>query len=312
VRQIGHGGMGVVYEAEAVGGSDRFAIKILDREFTRDAAVVARFAREGRAASAAASEHIVRVLDGGTEAGCPFLVMELLRGEDLGKRLRRERTLPVGDAVHVVEQVLRGLSAAHRQGVVHRDLKPDNVLLVERDGDASFAKIVDFGMSKIERPAGGTAPVVLTRRGVVLGTPLYMSPEQARAAPDLDARSDLYSTGAILFECLAGRPPQVGPTYEQILIAICTKDAPDVRRFRPDVPRELAALVDKALAREPDARFQTADAMLEALAAVPRGRTEADPRVLRRRATIRMIVAAVVAMLVGAIVTLLAVELVGK
>jgi serine/threonine protein kinase len=306
--------MGVVYEAEAVSGGERgerFAIKILDREWTRDSAVVARFAREGRAASAAASEHIVRVLDGGTEAGCPYLVMELLRGEDLGKRLRRERTLPIDVANHVVEQVLRGLSAAHRCGVVHRDLKPDNVLLVARGGDPTFAKIVDFGMSKIERPAGGTAPVVLTRRGVVLGTPLYMSPEQARAAPDLDARSDLYSAGAMLFECLAGRPPHVGPTYEQILIAICTVDAPDVRRFRPEVSRELAAFVAKALAREPDARFQTADAMLEALVAVA-SVPGADPGVLRRRARARMIVMGVIAMLVGAIVTLLAVELVGK
>ncbi len=303
--------MGVVYEAEALSGPERFAIKILDREWTRDTSVVARFAREGRAASAAASEHIVRVLDGGTEAGCPYLVMELLQGEDLGKRLRRQRTLPIDESLHILEQILRGLSAAHRQRVVHRDLKPDNVLLVEQGGDPLFAKIVDFGMSKIERPAGGTAPVVLTRRGVVLGTPLYMSPEQARAAPDLDARSDLYSAGAILFECLAGRPPQVGPTYEQILIAICTKDAPDVRRYRPEVSRELAAFVARALGREPEARFQTADAMLEALALVARN-PAADPRVLRRRARARMIVAAVVAMLVGALVTLLAVALVGK
>jgi serine/threonine-protein kinase len=303
--------MGVVYEAEALSGTERFAIKILDREFSRDASVVARFAREGRAASAAASEHIVRVLDGGTEGGCPYLVMELLRGEDLGKRLRRQRTLPIDESLHILEQVLRGLAAAHRQGVVHRDLKPDNVLLVEQDGDPCFAKIVDFGMSKIERPAGGTAPVVLTRRGVVLGTPLYMSPEQARAAPDLDARSDLYSAGAILFECLAGRPPQVGPTYEQILIAICTNDAPDVRRYRPEVSRELAAFVAKSLAREPDARYPTADAMLEALRLVARS-PAADPRVLKRRATARMIVAGVVAMLVGALVTWLAVALVGK
>lgn len=303
--------MGVVYEAEGVTGAERFAIKILDREWTRDASVVARFAREGRAASAAASEHIVRVLDGGTEAGCPYLVMELLQGEDLGKRLRRRRVLPIDEALHILEHVLRGLSAAHRHGVVHRDLKPDNVLLVDQDGDPCFAKIVDFGMSKIERPAGGTAPVALTRRGVVLGTPLYMSPEQARAAPDLDARSDLYSAGAILFECLAGRPPQVGSTYEQILISICTRDAPDVRRYRPEVSRELAAFVARALAREPDGRYQTADAMLQALALVARS-PAADPAVLRRRATARMIVAAVVAMLVGAIVTLLAVALVGK
>ncbi len=232
-------------------------------------------------------------------------------GKDLGKLLRRQRTLPVKVAIHVLEQVLRGLSAAHRQGVVHRDLKPDNVLLLQRDGDPHFAKIVDFGMSKIERPAGGTAPVVLTRRGVVLGTPLYMSPEQSRAASDLDARSDLYSAGAMFFECLTGRPPHVGPTYEQILIAICTTDAPDVRRFRPEVSRELAAFVRRALSREPDDRFQTADEMLEALQAVAQA-PSADPGMLQRRARTRMILMGVVAMVVGAIVTLLAVALVGK
>ncbi len=313
VRTLGHGGMGVVYEAEAVAGAvgaagreTRFAIKILDREFTRDQAVVARFAREGRAASAAASDHIVRVLDGGTEDGCPFLVMELLEGEDLGKRLRRERTLPIADALHVTEHVLRGLSAAHAQRVVHRDLKPDNVLLVRRGDDPCFAKIVDFGMSKIDRPPGGTVPVVLTRRGVVLGTPLYMSPEQARGSRDLDGRSDLYSTGAMLFECLTGRPPHVGPTYEQILIAICTDDPPDVRRFRPEASRELAAFVARSLAREPEDRFPTAEVMLEALAALTR-LPSTDPAVLRRRRTARLVVSAVVATLAGAIVTLLAV-----
>ena len=299
----------MVYEAQALASGEHFAVKVLDREWARDAEVVARFAREGRAASAAASPHIVEVIDGGTEDGCPYLVMELLLGEDLGKRLRRERTLAVDDALHVVLQVLVGLSAAHGQGVVHRDLKPDNVLLTERDGDPSFAKLVDFGMSKIVPRAGGTAPVVLTRRGLVLGTPLYMSPEQARAASNLDARSDLYSAGAMLFECLAGRPPHVGPTYEQILIAICTEDAPDVRRFRPEVSTELAALVAKALGREPDSRFQSAEAMLEALSAVA-GAPQTDPRVLARQARVRLLVAMGIAAVAGAIVTLLAAAIV--
>jgi serine/threonine protein kinase len=308
--------MGVVYEAEAIAGGERFAVKVLDREWTKDTAVVSRFAREGRAATAAANDHIVRVLDGGTEDGCPYLVMELLQGEDLGKRLRKQRTLPIDVALRVADQVLSGLQAAHAHGVVHRDLKPDNVFLIhEKRGsdDADFAKIVDFGMSKIERAQGGTAPIALTRRGVILGTPLYMSPEQARAAPDLDARSDLYSLGAMIFECLAGRPPHVGPTYEQILIAICTDDAPDVRRWRPEVSRELAAFVARALAREPSDRFQDAASMrdaLRAIAAVP----SIDPRVLRRRAVARMVVVAIVAMLAGGVVTvltLLAVALVG-
>jgi len=311
VRPIGHGGMGVVYEAEAVSGGERFAVKILDREHARDDKVVARFAREGRAASAAKSEHIVRVLDGGTEAGSPYLVMELLRGEDLGKRLRRLKRLGVRESLGIVDQVLEGLAAAHAHGIVHRDLKPDNVILVQEGGDASFAKIVDFGMSKIERPAGGTKPLELTRKGVVLGTPLYMSPEQARALPELDARSDLYSVGAILFECLTGRPPHVGETYEQIMLAICMNKAPDVRRWAPEVPAEVASFVAKSLETEPDARWQTAAEMLTALRKAA-GAPPVDPRVLKRRARNRVIVAAAVAMLAGALVTLAAILLAGR
>lgn len=329
MRQLGHGGMGVVYEAHALADGARCAIKILDREWTKDAAVVTRFAREGRAATAVANDHIVRVLDGGTEDGCPYLVMELLEGEDLGKRLRRQRVLPLDAAVRVVDQVLSGLEAAHNSGVVHRDLKPDNVFLLDEKlggRGPDFVKIVDFGMSKIERAnaiGGGTAPIPLTRRGVVLGTPLYMSPEQARAAPDLDARSDLYSLGAMLFECLAGRPPHVGPTYEQILIAICTDDAPDVRRWRREVPKELAAFVARALARDPGERFQDAASMREALRALPplpsrpSGRDSegpADPRLQRRRALLRVALVALVATIAGAVVTalsLLAVALAG-
>jgi serine/threonine-protein kinase len=249
VRSIGRGGTGEVFEAEDASTAERRAIKVLDREWAKDEVVVGRFAREGRAASDVKSEHIVRVLDGGTEEGCPYLVMELLRGEDLGARLRRLRRIPLDESLHVVRQVLRGLAAAHAAGIVHRDLKPDNVLLVERGGDRHFVKVVDFGMSKIDRPRDSTAPLALTRRGVVLGTPLYMAPEQARASPQVDRRADLYSVGAILFECLAGRPPHTGEGYEQILLSICTTDAPDVRRWAPDVPDDVAALVARALAR---------------------------------------------------------------
>jgi serine/threonine-protein kinase len=256
--------------------------------------------------SAAKNEHIVRVVDGGTEGGSPYLVMELLQGEDLGKRLRRVKRLGVREALGIIDQVLEGLAAAHARGIVHRDLKPDNVIVVD-----GVAKIVDFGMSKIERAPGGTKPMELTRKGVVLGTPLYMSPEQARALPELDARSDLYSTGAILFECLTGRPPHVGETYEQIMLAICMNKAPDVRRWAPEVPAEVASFVAKSLETEPDARWQTAEEMLTTLRRAA-GAPPVDPRELKRRATTRMIVAAVVAMVAGALVTLLAILLAGR
>ena len=200
-----------MYEAEGPGGA-RHAVKILDRAWTKDAVVAGRFAREARAASDVASPHIVRVLDGGTEDGCPYLVMELLRGQDLGARLHERRHLGLDETLGIAEELLEGLVAAHAAGIVHRDLKPENVLLAEGEGGADVVKIVDFGMSKIDRPAGSTAPLALTRKGVALGTPLYMSPEQARASADVDARSDLFSVGAILFECLTGRPPFTGET----------------------------------------------------------------------------------------------------
>jgi eukaryotic-like serine/threonine-protein kinase len=311
LRAIGQGGMGVVYEAEHLGGGERVAIKILDRDWAKDPAVAGRFAREGKAASAASSDHIVRVLDGGTHDGCPYLVMQLLEGEDLGTRLRRKHKLPVTEAARITREVLAGLAAAHARGVVHRDLKPDNVILARRSDGPPRATIVDFGMSKIDRPPGATEPLTLTRKGVVIGTPLYMSPEQVRASPELDARSDLYSVGAMLFELLAGRPPHVGPTYEQILLGICMKDAPDVRTWAPGVSAELAAFVAKALAREPDARFESAEAMSAALFEAM-GVAPPDPRGLRRQARVRLVVAATVAMLAGAILTLLAVALVGK
>jgi eukaryotic-like serine/threonine-protein kinase len=311
VRAIGHGGVGSVYEAEGPGEA-RFAVKILDPAWAKDPEAAGRFAREARAASDVESPHIVRVVDGGTESGSPYLVMELLTGEDLGTRLRRERRLGLDEAFSIVEQVLAGLVAAHAASIVHRDLKPENVFLVPgAPGEPGLVKIVDFGMSKRERPMGGTKPLPLTRRGRALGTPLYMSPEQARAASDVDARSDLFAVGAVLFECLTGRPPFVGETYEQILLKICMEDAPDVRRWAPEVPDALAAVVGKALERDRERRYASADAMLAAVRGI--GTLGAgDEARLRRRARARMLVAAGIAILAGALVTLLAVALVGK
>ena len=262
---IGHGGMGAVYEAEQLGLGKRVAIKFVDAEFARDEQVVTRFARECRAMSAVESAHIVSVLDAGSCRGRPFLVMELLRGEDLGKRLRRERVLPAGEALHVTAQLLKGLGRAHAAGIIHRDLKPDNVFLLKADTDPLFIKIVDFGISKIDRPRAGTTPLALTGRGTVIGTPFYMSPEQAQALPDMDLRADLYSVGAILFECLTGRPPHTGETYEAVILSICLKDAPDVRAIDPSIPAPLASFVSRSLSRDREQRFASAERMLAAL-----------------------------------------------
>ncbi len=264
-RLIGRGGMGAVYEGENLSIGRKVALKFIDREWAKDEIVTSRFAREARAASSIESEHIVGVLDAGSDDGRPYLVMELLRGEDLGTRLRHKKRIPVGEALHVTAQILRGLAQAHEAGIVHRDLKPDNVFLVERGDDPLFVKIVDFGISKIERPKSGTAPLALTQRGIVLGTPFYMSPEQAQAFADVDSRADLYSVGAILFECLAGRPPHTGESYEQVIVAICMRDAADLRTIDPAVPPGVSAFVAKALARDRAQRFGSAREMLAAL-----------------------------------------------
>jgi serine/threonine protein kinase len=244
----------------------------LERDVARDGDAAVRFQREAEAASSVESAHIVQIFDSGTtDDGLPFLVMELLQGEDLRKRLRREGRLELAEVVHIAGQVLRGLARAHEAEIVHRDLKPDNIFLCERDDDPIFVKIVDFGISKVARKASVDT---LTRRGTVLGTAFYMSPEQAQAFRDIDGRADLYSLGAILYEALAGRPPHVGTAYEAVLISICTTDAEDVRVHAPNVPDRLARVIQKALSRDRDARYRTASEFYDAL-------SEAAPGLLR-------------------------------
>lgn len=265
VRPIGQGGMGRVYEAINTAIGKRVAMKFVDGEVAKNRDAVARFQREAQAASAVESAHIVEIFDSGeTEEGRPFIVMELLRGEDLGHRIKRCGRLELPEALHIVAQILRGLHRAHKAGIVHRDLKPDNVFLVDRDDDANFAKILDFGISKMQRV--GDAPTkTITRQGTVLGTPFYMAPEQAQALPDVDGRSDLWSVGAILYECLSGRPPHTGGTYEQVIVNICMKDAEDIRAHNPAVPEPIAVALAKALARDRADRFGSARQFLDAL-----------------------------------------------
>ncbi len=270
VQLIGEGGMGRVHEASHAGLGKRFAVKVIDPE-TASPEAVQRFQREARAASSVESAHIVETLDAGTSSdGLCYIVMELLRGEDLGHRIRRLGRLELPEALRIGAHVLRGLARAHEAGIVHRDLKPDNVFLVERDDDPCFAKILDFGVSKIER-RGDASTRTITREGVVLGTPVYMSPEQAQALPDVDARSDIFSVGAILYESLTGRPPNSGASYEQVIVNICTKDVDDVRLHNPLVPGSVAELLKKALRREKAERFATAREMLDAMVEASEG-----------------------------------------
>ncbi len=289
LRLIGQGNMGSVYEGQNVAIGKRVALKFVHTGAIGDS-TLARFHREARAISAIDSAHIVQVFDTGeTLEGEPFLVMELLHGESLGAVLAREGKVPVPVAVRFGVQALRGLRRAHAARIVHRDLKPDNLLLVKGDDDELLVKIVDFGLSKLiaaRLEAGGdpdsvdrqsTAPhsvgprshssrnVALTQDGTLIGTPLYMSPEQMEARPDIDHRTDIWSMGAILYEMLTGEPPFPETSYARLVLAVCGSDAPDVRRRTPEVPARVASAVAKALSRSRADRFQTAEDFLRVL-----------------------------------------------
>jgi eukaryotic-like serine/threonine-protein kinase len=267
-RLIGRGGMGAVFQATNAAIGKRVALKFLTASTSKDSDAATRFQREAEAASLAESPHIVQIFDSGrSEQGLPFLVMELLTGEDLRGRLHREGRLDPETAVRIGVQVLKALRQAHGAGIVHRDLKPDNVFLCRRDDEPSFVKLVDFGISKLQQRAGVDT---LTHEGAVLGTAFYMSPEQAQSFPDIDGRTDLFSVGAILYEMLTGEPPHSAPTYEAVLIAICTRDAADVRAKAPEVPEKLAHVVARALKRDREERYPSAQEMLADLEATLR------------------------------------------
>lgn len=271
-RRIASGGMGSVYEVVHLETNRRRALKVLHANLVQSDELRERFRREARVAAEIESEHIVDVFDAGIEPATemPFLVMELLRGEDLGHRLRKVGRLELDAALDIIAQILRGLCRAHEAGIVHRDLKPDNVFLTEQDDGTTFVKILDFGISKMRRGAGAIDKTI-TKQGTVLGTPFYMSPEQAQALPDVDERTDLWSTGAILYEALTGKPPHDGHSYEQVIVHICTKDPLDARVHNPGIPDKLAEFLKKALCRDRQARFQHAREMLEALGEASEG-----------------------------------------
>ena len=250
-RLIGLGGMGAVYRAEHVGIGRTCAVKVLHRRYTRDPDIVARFEREARAATATGHPNIVDVWDiGTTPAGETYFVMELLEGENFGALLRREGALPIERVVHIVSQVCRAVSAAHDAGIIHRDLKADNVFLVARGKDPDFVKVLDFGICKSLDERAQTAP------GLVMGSPDYMAPEQAAGRPATVA-SDVYAVGCILFEALTGRMPYEGRNPIEVLMRKSGEDAPSVRDVRPEVPEPIAQVVSACLRRNPDERPAT-------------------------------------------------------
>ncbi|WP_437643713.1 serine/threonine-protein kinase [Sorangium sp. So ce362] len=269
-RLIGKGGMGAVYEADDVALERRVAVKILSPELAHGRSALGRFEREARAASAIRTEHIVRVLDAGVdqETGSPFLVMELLRGEDLAQVLDRLGPLPPGLALRIVAQACIGLQKAHEAGVLHRDIKPANLFLARREEDGGLVvKLLDFGVAKI-RPSHDPRRETtgLTRSGYMLGTPRYMSPEQARAIKDIGHRTDVWSLGVVLYRALAGRTPTEDVKAVGDLIAALVVDLPaPVQEFAPWVSPEVAAVIDGALQYQPADRYPSASAMLDAI-----------------------------------------------
>jgi serine/threonine-protein kinase len=265
---LGRGGMGSVWAGIHTTLGTRVAVKFIDAEHVDSPEARHRFENEARAAAALRSKHVVEVYDHGVmDDGRPFIVMEFLDGEPLDRRLERVGRLPARDVARIVGQVCRALAKAHAAGIVHRDLKPENVFLVWDDEDgADVAKVVDFGIAKFTDATGPTTSA--TRTGSVLGTPYYMSPEQARGLRSVDYRSDLWSVGVIAFRCMTGRLPFEGEAVGDVLVKLCTAPIPVPSQYAPDVPPGFDAWLVRALGREPESRFQTASDLGRSLATV--------------------------------------------
>ena len=274
---IGHGAMGTVYEARVLASGERVAIKWLHaRAFAADDPDLLRFTQEARIASALDSPHMTTLVElaRDPETQVPYLVMGLLRGEDVRGLLARVGPLRPDVAVRVAAQACAGLAAAHAAGVVHRDIKPENLFLARGEGGAVVVKVLDFGIAKIRRTsehtgasAGLTAPAAsMTRSGEVVGTPLFMAPELLDGPNQADGRSDVYSMGVTLYALLAGAPPHSGvESLVKLLYLVVNEPPPPLAQAAPWLPAGLIAIVEKTMAREKALRYRSAAEMLEAL-----------------------------------------------
>jgi serine/threonine protein kinase len=261
VRTLGEGGMAVVLEATHIKLGHKVALKVLREGLATNESIVARFEREGRALGKIRSPNCVRVFDVDTApTGLPFLVMEYLEGVDMEVELRHRGALPIGEAVGYVIQACGAMLEAHALGIVHRDLKPTNLFLAT-EGTSRVVKVLDFGIAT-DAPVGGEAR--LTRTEVIMGTPVYMAPEQFRSAKDIDARVDVWALGATLYELLTGVPPFTG-TATTIGVSIVTDDVRPIEASRADVPPALRGVVLKALEKDRAMRFPSMLAFVEAL-----------------------------------------------
>jgi serine/threonine-protein kinase len=262
-RMIGKGGMGSVWAAMHLGLHQPVAVKLISQYYARSAEARQRFDREAKAAARLKSRHVVQIYDNGETAdGTPYIVMELLDGEPLDARIKRLGRLSLEQTVPIVIQIGRALSKAHAVGIVHRDLKPENVFLA-RDEDGEVAKVLDFGIAKIKTTDPGSSG---TRTGTVLGTPLFMSPEQARGLRTVDHRTDIYSLGMVVYMMLTGSTAFSGESFGDILLAICTGPLPSVEAATGSLPPGVDTWFSRACAREPAERFGSVEEAVDALA----------------------------------------------
>ncbi len=272
ISVLGEGGMGVVYLAEHPEIGRKVAVKVLHADFARDQQVLTRFLNEARAANAIRHPNIIEILDSGVLADrTPYLVMELLEGEPLSARIKRVGPLPLNEIFDFSYQTASALSAAHAKGIVHRDLKPDNLFVVPdpHDETRERMKVLDFGIAKLQQQS--TADSFKTRTGTLMGTPIYMSPEQCRGIRAIDHRTDVYSLGVIIYEMVVGHPPFVSEGFGDLVNMHMNMPAPPPSGLRPEVPPALESLILTTLAKAPEERFEAMPALQTALKAAGEG-----------------------------------------
>jgi serine/threonine-protein kinase len=292
---LGSGGMAVVFAARDLERRRPVAIKVLNPDIASEVAT-ARFVREVLWSSSLQHPHIVPVLHSGEVAGYPYLVMPLIEGESLADRLAVQSRLPIATAIKYATEVASALDYAHRKGIVHRDIKPDNILISDE-----FAMVADFGIARALGLASGNT---LTGAGGTIGTLAYMSPEQEEGWPDIDGRSDTYSLACVVYEMLAGRRAFDGTTFAEVVRQKHETHPPALETLRPEVPAEIARAVARALAKTPDARFPTVREFAAALGVPTLPPVPAEPVAPHARPGVWLLAAAVIAVLVLVVILL--------
>ncbi len=270
IGTLGVGGMGAVVAAEHLQLGNRVAIKFLLPNLVDNEMIVARFLQEAKAATRIQSEHVASVSDVGEmrgpnvpKKGIPFMVMEHLEGRDLAEWVKTGKKFSIADAIDFIVQAGEALAQAHKSGIIHRDIKPANLFLCERD-ERNVVKVLDFGISKLMDE--GPDEMSLTKTTTVLGSGLYMSPEQMRSAKNVDFRTDIYSLGVCLFELLTGTQPHTAQTFSELCVKVNIDPPTPIRDYRPDIPEALADAIAMAYARKPDDRYQNIQELVAALA----------------------------------------------